>query len=343
MGLGPTHTVGLAQAREAAKQARLLIREGLDPIEARDLARKQQALQKANALSFGQCCEHYIQAQKASWKNPKSAVQWTNTLTTYCTKLQTLPVAQVTREDVLDCLKAIWTDKQETASRLRGRIESVLDWASVQGYREGENPARWKGNLSLLLPMISKVRRVKHHKAVPWTHIQDFMTRLRQEPGIAPRALEFLILTACRSGEVRLARWQEINLDKRLWIIPPERMKMSREHRVPLSAQALAILNNLPRIEGTDLVFPSNRTNKPLSDMALTAVMRRMEVDAVPHGFRSTFRDWAGEHTSYPREVCEHALAHKLADGVEAAYQRGDMLKKREAMMQDWGMYCQAS
>lgn len=343
MGLGPTHTIGLAQAREAARQARLLLMEGIDPIEARNAIRKQRELEQATALTFGQCCERYIESQKASWKNAKSASQWTNTLATYCAKLQDRPVAQVTRDDVLECLNAIWTDKQETASRLRGRIESVLDWATVQGYREGENPARWKGNLSLLLPTISKTRRVQHHKAVPWSEVRNFMTRLREEPGIASRALEFVILTACRSGEARLATWDEIDLEKRLWTIPAARMKMSREHRVPLSTQALEVLKTVPRIVGTNLVFPSNRGHKTLSDMALTAVMRRMDVDAVPHGFRSTFRDWAGETTTYPREVCEHALAHKLADGVEAAYQRGDMLKKRQAMMQDWGNYVVAN
>lgn len=240
----------------------------------------------------------------------------------------------------MKCLEQIWTSKSETASRLRGRVEAVLDWATVRGYREGDNPARWKGHLDHLLPTISKIKRVQHHRALPWQDITVFMAALRQEEGIAARALEFLILTACRSGEVREATWDEIDLNARLWTIPAQRMKMGREHRVPLSVPVVKLLASLPRQDRTPYVFISTKIGQSLSDMSLNAVLRRMKVDAVPHGFRSTFRDWAGESTTYPREVCEHALAHRLADGVEAAYQRGDMLQKRTLMMDEWADFC---
>jgi len=343
MGLGPLHTVSLAEAREIARQHRQKLLDGTDPLEAKRKAQQEKQLANAAALTFAQCCEQYITSHESGWKNVKHAGQWRSTLTTYCKDFNDQPVASVGQAEVLKCLEAIWTDKQETATRLRGRIESVLDWATVRGYRTGDNPARWKGLLDHLLPTLSKTKRVKHHRALPWQEIRSFMTALRKEEGISARALEFLILTACRSGEVREATWDEIDLSNALWIIPAERMKMGREHRVPLCRQALALLNTLPREKGSPYVFISAKPGKPLSDMSLIAVMRRMKVDAVPHGFRSTFRDWAGESTSYPREVCEHALAHKLADGVEAAYQRGDMLQKRAAMMKDWADFCDES
>jgi len=343
MGLGPTHTVSLSEAREAARQARKTLLDGIDPLEARNAARRAAEQMNCTRLTFGQCAERYIAAHQSAWKNPKHTAQWRSTLATYCVKFNAKPVAEVLRADVVSCLEEIWATKHETATRLRGRIESVLDWATVHGFREGENPARWKGNLDHLLPTISKTRRVQHHRAVPWQEVRDFMGRLRKEVGLAPRALEFLILTACRSGEIRAATWDEIDLSEQLWVIPAERMKMGKEHRVPLSRAAVAILVALLRIEGESLVFPSAKRGKMLSDMALTEVMRRMNVDAVPHGFRSTFRDWAGEVSSYPREVCEHALAHRLADGVEAAYQRGDMLRKRREMMEDWSIFIMGS
>lgn len=342
MGLGPTHTVSLAEAREAARQARKLLLDDLDPIEVRDAARREAEKERRNHVTFGQCAERYIDAHQSGWKNPKHVAQWRATLATYCVSFNERDVADVQRADVLACLEQIWGTKHETATRLRGRIESVLDWATVHGFREGDNPARWKGNLDHLLPTISKTRRVQHHRAVPWQEVGGFMVQLRKEVGLAARALEFLILTACRSGEVRAATWDEIDLAERLWVIPSERMKMGKEHRVPLSGAAITLLMGLPRFEGECLVFPSQRRGKALSDMALTAVMRRMNADAVPHGFRSTFRDWAGEVSSYPREVCEHALAHRLADGVEAAYQRGDMLNKRRSMMEEWSGFVSA-
>ena len=240
---------------------------------------------------------------------------------------------------VVKILEPIWNTKTETATRLRGRIESVLDWATVRGFRHGENPARWKGHLDKILPKPSKVTKVEHHVALPVDDIGAFMAELRKREGVAARALEFAILTAARSGEVRGATWSEIDLDSGVWIIPGERMKAGREHRVPLSEGAIKLLQALPRFGHTDLVFVAPRGGM-LSDMTMTAVMRRMEVDAVPHGFRSTFRDWAAERTAYPRDVAEMALAHTIGDKVEAAYRRGDLFEKRCRMMADWAAFC---
>jgi integrase len=343
MGLGPLHTISLAEARELARLARQQLLDGINPLEARRAARKEQQLQDARILTFAQCWEQYIAAHESGWKNTKHVAQWRSTLKNYCADFNDQPVASIGQAEVLKCLEPIWKDKTETASRLRGRIESVLDWAKVRGYRSGDNPAQWKGNLDHLLPVISKAKRVQHHRALPWQDISQFVRQLKQEDGISARALEFAILTACRSGEVRGAQWDEVDLKANLWIIPASRMKMGREHRVPLPAQAITLLKALPRIEGDTHVFLSGKQGKPLSDMSLNAVLRRMKVDAVPHGFRSTFRDWAGETTAFPREVCEHALAHKLADGVEAAYQRGDMLQKRTEMMKQWAAFCEGA
>ncbi|MBL8454248.1 MAG: site-specific integrase, partial [Zoogloea sp.] len=249
-------------------------------------------------------------------------------------------VGDVALPHVLKILEPIWTSKTETASRLRGRIESVLDWATVRGYRTGDNPARWKGHLDKILPAPGKVSKVEHHEAVAVEAIGAFLHALRRKEGMAARALEFLIFTATRSGEVRGATWSEIDLEGRTWTIPPERMKGKKEHRVPLSDQALSLLAGLPRFAGTDLVFPSPR-NKVMSDMTLTALMRRMKREEVPHGFRSTFRDWAAERTNYPREVAEMALAHIIGDKVEAAYRRGDLFEKRARMMAEWASFCE--
>jgi integrase len=256
------------------------------------------------------------------------------------------PVSEVDTSLVLKALELIWTEKAETASRLRGRIEAVLDWATVKGYRTGENPARWKGHLDKLLPKTGKIAKVRHHAALPYAQISDFMAALSKQEGMGARALEFAVLTAARSGEVRGAKWTEIDKERRRWIIPAERMKAGKEHYVPLSDAAVALLDGLPRFEGTELIFP-NVKGQVLSDMTLTAVIRRMNKELTwtdgagniitAHGFRSTFRDWAGETTAYPREVIEHALAHQLKDKAEAAYQRGSLFEKRAALMADWG------
>lgn len=263
-----------------------------------------------------------------------------NTLATYASPLLgALPVAEIDTALVVKVLGPIWETRTETATRVRGRIEKVLDWATVSKYRQGENPARWRGHLDKLLANPSKVVKVAHHPALPWRDMGAFMAALRAQEGVAARALEFVILAAARSGEVRGATWEEIDLGAHLWIVPAERMKAKKEHRVPLSRSALALLKKLPR-EG-NLVFPGAREGKALSDMSLTAVLRRMQRTGITvHGFRSTFRDWCAESTGFPREVCEHALAHSLPDKVEAAYRRGDLLDKRILLMQAWADYC---
>lgn len=310
------------------------------PLDVRRSIKQAEALERAKAMTFDQCAEAYIAAHRAGWKNAKHADQWETTLATYASPIfGSLPVADIDTGLVVKALSAIWESKTETATRLRGRIEKILDWATVSKYRQGENPARWRGHLENLLANPNKIAKVEHHPALPWREIGAFMVELRKQVGTAARALEFTILTAARSGEVRGAIWAEIDLDAGLWVVPADRIKMGKEHRVPLSASAIALLNELPR-EG-DLVFPGAKENTALSDMSLTAVLRRMKrTDITVHGFRSTFRDWCAESTNFPREVCEHALAHSLPDKVEAAYRRGDLLDKRVQLMKAWAEYC---
>lgn len=342
MGLGPLHTVSLGQARDKAKECRALLLEGTDPLDARNAVKLDAALERARTVTFDHCAEQYIAAHRGSWKNAKHAAQWESTIATYASPIiGTLPVAAVDTALVVKVLQPIWQDKTETATRLRSRIENILDWATVSKYRTGENPARWRGHLDNLLADPNKVAKVAHHAALPWQNIGTFMVDLRQRAGSAARAVEFAILTAGRSGEVRGARWSEMDLDAAVWTVPAERMKAGREHRVPLSTDALALLRSLPAVG--EHVFPGQRGDAPLSDMSLTAVLRRMERDEITvHGFRSTFRDWCAESVgnSFPREVCEHALAHSLPDKVEAAYRRGDLIEKRKVLMQVWADYC---
>jgi integrase len=311
--------------------------EGIDPAEAKKQAKSALAAQRAKAVNFKTLAEQYIAQHEAGWKNAKHAAQWTSTLETYAfPTIGNMVAADIDTPSVLRVLQPIWTDKSETASRLRGRIEAVLDFATAKGLREGPNPARWKGNLALTLPAKRKISTVKHHPAVPVKDMPSFFKALRSREGMAARALEFLILTAARSGEVRGAQWNEIDLTKKVWVIPAERMKAKREHRVPLSTQAIALLKALPTKNTGALIFPSTKATSKLSDMALTAVMRRMEIEAVPHGLRSSFRDWVGEETAFPREVAEMALAHVVASATEGSYWRSDLFEKRRAMMQDW-------
>jgi integrase len=342
MGLGAVHTVDLALARAKAKECRLLLLDGKDPLEARNATKLTEALTLARMITFDQCATAYIAAHRSGWKNAKHANQWENTLATYATPIiGALPVAAVDTALVVKVLSPIWQDKTETATRLRGRIESILDWATTSKYRQGENPARWRGHLENLLATPSKIAPVKNHPALPWQEIGAFMAALRVREGIAARGVEFAILTAARSGEVRGATWDEIDLEAKVWTVPAARMKGGREHRVPLSSAALALLGAAPRLGA--LVFPGRVRDSALSDMSLTAVLRRMERnDITVHGFRSTFRDWCAESVanSFPREVCEHALAHSLPDKVEAAYRRGDLLEKRVMLMQAWSDYC---
>ena len=341
MGLGPFHTVTLADARIAAAECRKLLLRQTDPIEARDAGNARKALEAAKSISFSKCATAYIRAHRSDWKNAKHAEQWTNTIETYCGKIiGALPVQDVDTGLVVKVLEPIWTAKPETASRLRGRIESVLDWARVSGYRAGDNPARWRGHLDNVLPSLQKKQRVKHHPALPFDQTGVFMESLRAQEGIAARALAFLILTATRTSEVIGAKWGEIDTDAKLWTIPAERMKAGKEHRVPLSPQAVAFLAKTPR-PPTGYVFPGQKEGKPLSNMAMLELLKRMDRgDLTVHGFRSTFRDWASESTNFPREVCEMALAHTIGNEAEAAYRRGDLFEKRRRLMAEWARHC---
>ncbi len=341
IGLGGYPAVTLAQARDKAREVRALVERGIDPVQARAEARSALIASKASALTFEQAAAAYIKAHELGWKSAKHAQQWRNTLEQYAHPVFGLVlVSDVDQALVLRVLEPIWKEKTETASRLRGRIESVLDWAKGRGYRTGDNPAAWKGNLDAQLAAPTKVAKIEHHPAVPVDELGAFMARLRAAEGMGALALEFAILTAARSGEVRGARWQEIDLEAAVWTVPAERMKTGKEHRVPLSTAALDVLKRLPRLAESEVVFSGPRGAGELSDMTLSAVMRRMKVAAVPHGFRSTFRDWAAERTNYPREVAEMALAHAIGDKVEAAYRRGDLFDKRRRMMAEWAAFC---
>jgi len=339
-GLGGYPSVTLASARERARAMLDQLFEGIDPAEAKKRAKSALAAQRAKAVNFKTLAEQYISQHEASWKNAKHAAQWTSTLETYVYPVcGHMVAADIGTATVLRVLEPIWKEKTETASRLRGRIEAVLDYAAAKGLREGPNPARWKGNLALTLPAKRKISPVEHHPAIPVQDMAKFFKSLQQREGTAARALEFLVLTAARSGEVRGAQWSEIDLAKKIWRLPAERMKAKREHRVPLSTQAIKLLKSLPSKETGGLVFPGSKATAKLSDMALTALMRRMEMNAVPHGLRSSFRDWVGEMTPHPREVAEMALAHKVANLVEAAYMRSDLFEKRRSMMHDWAKF----
>lgn len=339
MGLGPFPGVTLAQAREKARQARQAIDDGSDPILAREIAQSALRAGQASAITFEDAAHNFITTKSVEWSNDKHAAQWTSTLETYAFPvIGKLHVADVQDVHILKILEPIWQTKTETAARIRGRIENVLDWATAKRYRKGENPARWRGHLDKLLSAPRKTTAVKHHEAVTVDDAPAFYVQLQKRDGAGARALEFALLTAARSGEVRGATWAEIDMDKGLWTIPASRMKAKKEHRVPLTESAIRILNALPHYKGSDFLFAAPRGGK-LSDMALTAVMRRMELHAVPHGLRSTFRDWVGERTNFPRDMAEMALAHTLTDAVEAAYRRGDMLEKRRTMMTAWALF----
>ena len=378
MGLGSLNTFSLAEARELARECRQKVSKGVDPLAAREEQRHATGIAAARNITFRQAAEEYIEAHQSGWRNAKHAAQWPATLETYAYPIiGTLSVQQIDaglvrrvleqivtvseRDDsgaMVERRASFWHAKTETANRVRGRIESILARATALGYRTGDNPARWRGHLAEAFPRRSKVQKVEHHPALPYSEIGGFVEALRLREGIAPRALEFLILTACRSGEVIEARWREIDLDNKVWTIPAERMKAGREHRVPLSQPALAILRDVAarQHKKADFVFPSSAGDAPLSDMALLAVIRRMNGKdqppawhdkngnaIVPHGFRSTFRDWASEQTNYPRDVAEAALAHAIEDKTEAAYRRGDLFEKRYRLMNEWARFCESS
>lgn len=336
MGLGGYPSVPLTEARQKARDARAKIRLGIDPVVEAQTARSALVAEQRASISFKKCAAKYIEAHRSGWRNEKHAAQWTSTLEQYVYPVfGDLRVDHIKLTHVLQALEPIWTTKTETATRLRGRIECVLDWAKGRGFRSGDNPATWKGNLDAQLPKPEKVKKVKHHPAVSLQEMPGFYRSLLTCDGIASKALQFLILTAARSGEVRGATWSEIDFDLKTWTVPASRMKASKEHRVPLSDAAIHLLESLPRYSDNNLLFPSGR-GKPLSDMTLSAVMRRLNRTEVPHGFRSTFRDWAAELTMYPGEMAELALAHTISNAVEAAYRRGDMFQKRFKMMEDW-------
>ena len=344
MGLGALHTLTLAKARERATECRRLLLDGHDPIahraETRRSDRTAAQIEAAKAITFRDCAERYIAAHEDGWRNKKHSAQWKATLTNdVYPVLGTLPVGAIDVGLVLKVLEPIWRVKPETAARVRGRIESVLDWAAARLYRTGENPARWRGHLDKLLPARSKIAKVQHHAALPYAGIAKFMTDLRSRDDVAARALEFTILTASRTSEAIGVRSEEIDFQSRMWTVPADRMKGGREHRVPLSDRAFEILETA-KTEG-DYFFPGRKPGTPLSNMALLMTLRRMgRDDLTTHGFRSTFRDWGAEVTAYPTELLEMAIAHAVSDKVEAAYRRGDMIEKRRRLMADWATYC---
>jgi integrase len=337
MGLGAFHTFGLREARGRAEACRRLLADGVDPIEQRNLNRSEAAALKAKLVTFGHCCEQYIAAHRSGWKNMKHAAQWDATLRTYCVVLWHLDVAKIDTTLVMKCLDPIWTTKTETASRLRGRIESVLAWATVRRFRVGDNPAAWRNHLDQLLPKRSKVQIVSHRPALPYAEVASFMKLLRSQGGLSARVLELQILTATRPGEAAGAQWDEFDIKAAVWTIPAHRMKAAKEHRVALSNAALSLLALLPQIN--ELVFPGVRGNA-ITTAAGMNLLKTIDPRITAHGFRSTFRDWAAETTKHPREVIEAAMAHRLKDKSEAAYQRGDLLARRLKLMNDWGTYC---
>jgi integrase len=343
MGLGPYPLIGISQARQRAQDARRLLVDKIDPLEQRDRERNARRLDAAKSTTFKDAAEAYIKSHRAGWRNEKHAAQWDSTLAAYAyPKIGALAVQAVDTALVLKVLEPIWTAKSETASRVRQRLEAILDYAKVRGYCVGENPARWRGHLDKLLPKPGKVRGVKHHSALPWQQIGAFMSQLQAQGGMAALALRFAILCACRTGEVLGARWSEINIKAALWIVPPERVKSHREHRVPLSEEALAVLREAAKFRDGDspFVFLGTRKGAPLSNMSLLMTLRRMSRDDLTaHGFRSSFRDWAAE-TGRPAEIAEAALAHVVGDKTIEAYQRSDLLESRRRLMADWAKFC---
>lgn len=339
MGLGSFPDTGLADARRKAEHYRRLAKDGADPIQARDAEQ-----QETSTPTFTSCAARYIQSHRRSWRNAKHARQWVSTLKTYARPvIGNMPVDEIDTQDIVSILNPIWTSKTETAKRVQGRIENVLDYAAAHKYRDEANPARWRGHLDKLLAKPSRVKKVSHHPAMPYDEVAAFMAELQGNTSISSKALQLLILTATRTSEVLRSEWPEIDLDNETWTIPADRMKARREHRVPLSTQAVSLLSDLPRVQGNPYVFPGARLGRPLSNMAMLQLMRGMGYgvggkrgDYVPHGFRSSFRDWSGEVSSYPRDVAEMALAHTIENKVEAAYRRGDLFEKRRSMMQDW-------
>ncbi|MCA0278907.1 MAG: integrase arm-type DNA-binding domain-containing protein [Proteobacteria bacterium] len=333
MGLGAYPAVSLAKARAKAAECRIAVAEGRDPIAERA---------KAVEPTFGECADKFLASMDSSWRNDKHRAQWKMTLEEYCKTIRSKRVSAIGTEEILQVLNPIWTAKPETASRLRGRIERVLDFAKTKGWRVGENPALWRGHLKNVLPARKKLTR-GHHAAMPFHDVPAFVWRLQTADAMAARAMEFLILTAARSGEVYGAKWGEIDLDTGIWTIPAERMKAAKEHRVPLSNRALSLAKRLYDARVSDYVFPGQKKDQPLSPSAMEMLLRRLKVDVTVHGFRSSFRDWAGDKTKFPREVAEAALAHEIGNAVERAYRRADAIEKRRELMQAWSRFLDAA
>ena len=342
MGVGSVRHFTLAEARDKAVDLRRAVARGLDPLDERRAIRASARAAAARAMTFLQCAEAYIAAHEDSWKNAKHRWQWGASLASFVyPHFGEVMVDRIDVAMVLKALEPIWRTKPETASRVRGRIETVLSWATAREYRQGENPARWRGHLQHMLPARNKVARVEHHAAMPYRDVGAFMAALADQNGVAARALEFTILTAARTGETIGARWSEFNMAERVWTVPAGRMKAGREHKVPLSHAALAVLTRMAETRESDFVFPGHRAGQALSNMAMLMLLRRMGHDSISvHGFRSSFSDWAAEQTAFPAEVREMALAHAVGDKVEAAYRRGALLQKRRQLADAWGRYC---
>jgi integrase len=318
------------------------VASGIDPIQARDEQREMARIKAAKAVTFEDCAKAFIASHEIGWKAAKTGALWRSSLKTYVFPIMgTLPVQAIDTAFVLKVLEPIWGEMPVSASRLRAGIESILNWAKARGYRSGENPAAWRGHLDHLLPARSKVRRVQHHPALPYAELPVFMEQVRSRHGIAPRAFEFMVLTAARIGEALGARWDEIDLAQRMWVIPAERMKSGRDHRVPMSPRVIAIVKEMAEIRLNEFVFPGSKQGRHLTQMGVRTLVRELREGITRHGFRSTFRDWAAETTSFQNHVVEMALAHAVGDAVEAAYRRGDLLEKRRKLMEAWAAYCE--
>lgn len=342
MGLGSFPDISLAQARKKARDARNLKNDGTDPIEERRKRRVASRLERAGTITFREAADRYIKAHASSWKNKVHSKQWESTLSRYAHPVfGDLPVSGIQTSHILDAIEPIWTDKTETASRVRGRVEAILDWAAVRGYREkGVNPAQWRGHLEHVLPKRSKIAKVRHQPALHYDDIPELVAELKESIGVTPLALEFTILTAVRTNEAIKSTWSEFDLPNKTWTIPKERMKAERSHRVPLCSRAIAILRMLPREKGNDHVFIGGRSGTGLSNMAMLKLLKKLRPGMTVHGMRSSFKDWAREKTNFSREVSEAALAHQISDGTEAAYARGDLFDKRRTLMNRWAKYC---
>lgn len=342
-GLGPYPDIKLAQARDLATNCRSQLRTGIDPIDSRRAARRHAKAQHGRMLTFGECAQRYIAVQKSAWRSTKHTEQWQSTIETYCDGFLGLPVSAIDTNHIYSALYAIWESKTETATRLRGRIERILDWATVNKLRSGDNPARWKENLQYLLPSPEPLKKVQHRPALPYSDVPALMNRLERRTDLSALALQLQVLTATRPGEAAGARWEEVDLGSRLWTVPPSRTKTKKMHEVPLSEQALALLKRLPNV-GKPHLFPG-KAGRPIVTASPLKVLRSLPgAEGVTcHGFRSSFRDWAAEMTSHERDIIEMALAHKVMDKVEAAYMRSKLLQKRAALMEDWGAYCHGS